>query len=117
MVTLRPMATSLPPETLATLGLRIVDLAFRTGLEERGVDHLRRATDVERTHGELGARLADRLGGDDAHRFADIDRRAASEVATVAGGAATLAQIAGQRRADLDRLDPGGLDERRRPSR
>ena len=88
-MTLRPMATSSPPETLATFAVADGDLAFRAGLEERGIDHLRRATDVERTHGELGARLADRLGRDDADGFADIDRRAASEVAAVAGRAAT----------------------------
>ena len=87
-----------------------LDRAFGARLEERGVDHLRRATDVERTHGELGARLADRLGGNDAHRFADVDRRAPCEVAAVAGGAATGSQIAGQRRADLHRLHLGRLD-------
>jgi len=31
------------------------DLAFRAGLEERAVDHLRRTTDVERTHRQRGA--------------------------------------------------------------
>jgi hypothetical protein len=46
--------------------------------------HLRRAADVEGTHGQLRARLADRLRGDDADRFADVDRRAAREVAAVA---------------------------------
>ena len=44
----------------------------------------RRATDVERTHRELRARLADRLRGDDADRLADVDRAAAREVASVA---------------------------------
>ena len=115
--TLRPMATSRPPDDLGDVGVADGDLAFRTGLEERGVDHLRRATDVERAHGELGARLADRLRRDDADRFADVDRRAAGEVAAVAGGAATGPQIAGQRRADLDRLHAGRLDRRPRPSR
>ena len=42
------------------------------------------ATDVERTHRELRARLADRLRGDDADRFADVDHAAAREVAAVA---------------------------------
>jgi hypothetical protein len=32
-------------------------------------------TDVEGTHGELGAGFADGLGGDDADRFADLDRK------------------------------------------
>ncbi len=43
------------------------------------------AADVERTHRELRARFADRLRGDDADSFTDVDARAASEVATVAG--------------------------------
>src|SRR5690606_18271448 len=33
------------------------DFTFGTRFEERAVDHLRRATNVERTHGELGARF------------------------------------------------------------
>ena len=35
-------------------------------------------TGVERTHRQLGAGLADRLGGDDTDRLADFDRLAAS---------------------------------------
>ncbi len=86
------------------------DLAFRAGLEERAVDHLRRTTDVERTHGELGARFADRLRRDNADGFADIDRRTASEVAAVAGCTAARTEVAGERRADLDALHSRGLD-------
>ena len=48
---------------------------------------LRRAADVERTHRQLRARLTDRLGGDDADRLADVDRRAARKIAPVALGA------------------------------
>ena len=40
----------------------------------------RRSTDVERTHRELRARLADRLAGDDSDRLADVDLVAAREV-------------------------------------
>ena len=68
-----------PAETLATPSL--------ARLEERLLGHLRGAADVEGAHGELGARLADRLGGDDAHRLADVHRRAARQVAAVAGAA------------------------------
>jgi hypothetical protein len=39
---------------------------------------------VERAHRQLRAGFADRLRGDDADRFADIDRRTAREVAAVA---------------------------------
>ena len=81
------------------------DLAFGAGFEERAVDHLRRTTDVERTHGELGARFTNRLGGNDAHGFADVDRGAACEVTTVAGCAHTLAGFARQGRADADGLN------------
>jgi hypothetical protein len=52
--------------------------------EVRLLVDLRRAADVEGAHGELRARLADRLRGDDADRFADVDRRAAGQVAAVA---------------------------------
>jgi hypothetical protein len=51
---------------------------------------------VEGPHGELRARLADRLGGDDADRLADIDRRAAGEVAPVAFGADAMLALAGR---------------------
>ena len=39
---------------------------------------------VERPHRQLGARLADRLRGDDADRLADLDHLAGGEVAAVA---------------------------------
>jgi hypothetical protein len=43
-----------------------------------------RTADVEGTHGELRARLADGLRGDDADRLADVHRRAAGKVTAVA---------------------------------
>jgi hypothetical protein len=52
--------------------------------------HLRRATDVERTHGQLRARFTDRLRGDDADRFTDVDRRTTGQIATVALAADAL---------------------------
>src|SRR3546814_7860555 len=42
------------------------------------------AADVEGPHRELGAWLADRLGGDHADRLADVDDRAARQVAPIA---------------------------------
>src|SRR5690606_13327169 len=72
---------------------------------------LRRATDVERAHGELGTGFTDRLSRNDADGFTDIHRGTASQVATIAGGAAALAHLADQRRANADRLDAGLLDD------
>src|SRR4029079_16923626 len=62
-------------------------------------DSRRRAADVERTHRELRARLADRLGGDDADRQAELDQPSGREVAAVALRAAAAAARAGQHRA------------------
>src|ERR671920_245054 len=78
------------------------DGAFALGLDARRHRRARsRAADVERAHGQLRARLADRLGGDDADRLADVDQAAAAEVAAVALRADAEARGAGQRRAHL----------------
>src|SRR5690606_10735342 len=73
-----------------------LDAAFIIGLDA-GDDRaaLRRTADVEGPHGQLGARLADRLRRDDADRFADIHPRAARQVATIAGRADAVAALAG----------------------
>ena len=84
-----------------------VDFAFDLA-RDRGARG--RATDVERAHGQLGARLADRLGGDHADRFADVDQDAAAEVAAVALGAQAVARFAGERRAHPDLVDAEGFD-------
>src|SRR4029079_18876441 len=68
------------------------------------------ATDVERAHRELRARLADRLRGDDADREAEFDELARRQVAAVALGAAAAARRAGEDRTNADLLDPGFLD-------
>ena len=54
--------------------------------------------------------LADRLRGDDAHRLADIDRRAAGEIAPVALAADAGDGLAGEHRADAQLLHAGGDD-------
>ena len=84
--------------------------ALEVGLDEGLVGDLRRAADVEGAHGELRARLADRLRRDDADRFAEVDRRAAGEIAPVAGGADAVLRLADQHGADLHLLDAGGRD-------
>ena len=78
----------------ARLERALLDLAAR-----------RSATDVERTHRELRSRLADRLGGDDADRLADVDAVTASEIATVAACAHAALGLAGEHRADDDLFD------------
>ena len=67
------------------------------------------AADVEGAHGQLGARLADGLGGDDADRLAHLDQVAAGQVAAVAQLADAALGLAGQDGADLDPLDADGL--------
>ena len=69
-----------------------------------------RAADVEGTHRQLRARLADRLRGNDAHRLADVDQRTTAQIAAVALRAQAVARIAGQRRAHLDFVDAARLD-------
>src|SRR5207253_2947792 len=71
---------------------------------------LHRTADMEGAHGELGAGLADRLRRDDADRLADIDARAACQIATIAAGAHADPTLAGEGRADEDRIDAGRVD-------
>src|SRR5262249_49847241 len=73
----------------------------------------RGATDVEGTHGELRTRLANALGGDDAHGHALFDHRTGREVHAVATPADTQRCVTGHRAANLDLLqaelfDPAG---------
>ena len=64
---------------------------------------------MEGTHGQLGARLADGLGGDDTHRLAGAHRFADGQVDAVALGAHAAAGTAGQHGADLHLMDAVGL--------
>ena len=82
---------------------RPVDLALDAGLPGALRD---RAADVEGPHGELGAGLADRLGGDDADRLAHVHHRPARQVAAVAAGAHAALGLASERRTHPDALDP-----------
>src|SRR6266481_752184 len=87
-----------------------LDRAVKVRHDHRLLRDLGSAADVERAHGELRARLADRLRGDDAHRLAHLDRRAAGKIAPVALGADSTGGLAGEHRADAQFLHPGGLD-------
>ena len=68
------------------------------------------AAGVEGTHGELGARLADGLGGNDADGLAGVDGRADSQVDAVAAGADAAPGFAGHDAADHDAGDAVGLE-------
>src|SRR6266699_3448698 len=81
-----------------------LDLALEIRFDEGLLRDLRRAADVEGAHRELGSRLADGLRGDDADRFAEIDRRAASEIAAVALAAHAVHHLASEHRTDADLL-------------
>ena len=88
------------------LALRLAGLEQLGDTREAVGDVLARDTaGVEGTHGELGAGLADRLGGDDAHRGADVDDAAGREVPAVAVLAHAVLRVAGHDRANLDFLD------------
>src|SRR5262249_19541733 len=76
-------------------------------------DSRSRAPDVERTHGELGSRLADRLRRDDTDGFAEFDQASRSQIAAVAHHADAAFRFAGQHGADLHPLDAGGLNRAR----
>ncbi len=65
---------------------------------------------VEGAHRQLRARLADRLGSDDAHRHALLDEPARGHVHAVALGADAKVGFTGQRRTDKDGLDAQVLD-------
>ena len=117
MMPLRFMAISSPLAFLTVLMPMELDEAVRLGIllglfRRTG----RRATDVERTHGELRARFADGLRGDDTDRFAALDHAAGGEVAAVAELADAALRFAGQHGADLDALDTGGLNRAARSS-
>src|SRR6185437_2164650 len=71
---------------------------------------LRRTTDVEGAHGELGTRLADGLRRDDADRFADVHGGAAGEISPIALAADAVAEFARQHRPHAHLLDVRGLD-------
>jgi hypothetical protein len=58
------------------------------------------ATNVERTHRELSAGLANGLSGDDADRLADVDQVATRQIAPVALGCrhrSGVSQVIGER--------------------
>ena len=67
------------------------------------------AAGVERTHGELRARLANGLSGDNADCSANVHRTARGQVPTVALLAHAMLSVAGHDRADDDRVNASSL--------
>src|SRR5437867_3045984 len=89
----------------------MLDHAFDFGLPHRLLgDACRRAADVEGPQGQLRARLADRLRGQNPDRFAEVHHVHRGEVAAVAHPAYATLRLARQDRADLHRLDARILD-------
>src|SRR5271170_1142322 len=70
-----------------------------------------RAADVEGTHGELSARLADGLRRNDAHRLADVDAMSATQVAAIALSANAVTGFAGNGRTHHDLIDAHFLQQ------
>ena len=64
----------------------------------------------ERTHGQLGARLTDGLGGDDADRGAAFDHAAGRRIEAVGGGRDRVHVHVRERGEDLDAVETDGLD-------
>jgi len=64
-----------------------------------------RPTDVEGTHGQLGARFADRLGGHDADCLSEIHGAPSGQVTAVTPGADASFCLAGQHGPDLHPFD------------
>ncbi|KAF1069318.1 MAG: hypothetical protein GAK45_01131 [Pseudomonas citronellolis] len=70
-----------------------------------------RTTDVEGTHGQLGTRLTDRLGSDNADSLTDVYTVTTSQIAAVAHGADTMTGFAADRRTHNDFVDAHLLKE------
>ena len=82
------------------------------GRDHRLLIGARRGTaDVERTHGQLGAGLTDRLRGDDAERVAFLGQTVAGQIAAVTLDADAAQSFAGQRGTDQHALDAALLDQ------
>ena len=86
------------------LGLAALEQLLHAGKTLGDVVGAGNAAGVEGTHGQLGARLANGLSGDNAHGLAHGDRLAVSQRGAVALAAHAVLGPAVQHRADLDAL-------------
>ena len=92
------------------LQIEVLDRSVRRGFVLRRFFETRRTADVERTHRQLRAGFANRLRGDDADRFADLDRPTSRQIASVALDAAAATRFAGQHRTNANSLHAGTLN-------
>ena len=89
----------------------VLDRTVVLRLDLRLLEHLGgRTSDVERPHGQLGAGLTDRLGGDNADRLAELGGLVGGKILPIAGGADAALGLASQGRTDLHPLHAEGLD-------
>src|SRR5262249_7882506 len=80
----------------------VTDGAVKLGLNLRLLDPRSGcAADVERPHGELSARLADGLSGNDPYGFTKLDLAAGRQIAPIAFDAYALLAFAREHRANL----------------
>ena len=79
---------------------------------QRTLVHLqtRSAADVERPHGELRSRFANRLCGNNTHGLANFGQRPGGQVTPVAHRADAALQLASENRPHDDMLEPGVFD-------
>ena len=80
---------------LHRLQLDVLNTPFDASFVLRRFFEARRAADVESTHRELSAGLADRLSSDDADRFANVDGTTGGEIAAVTLDTASAPGFAG----------------------
>src|SRR5262249_46167764 len=95
---------------LDRLQVEILDRAVLTRFVLGRLFETRRTTDVERTHRQLRARLANRLRRDNPDGFTDFNRTTSREVAPVALDAAAATRFAGQHRTNTHALHAGTLN-------
>src|SRR5690606_17320395 len=70
-----------------------------------------RTTDVERTHGQLGTGLTDRLSSNNTDRLTDVHQVTTGQIAAVALGTHSMAGITGNSGAHDDLVDPRLLNQ------
>src|SRR5260221_7908500 len=86
-------------------------LAVVLGLDLRHLEPLRRrAADMERAHGQLGAGFADGLRGDDAGGFAEFHERTGRHAASVAMDADAVLALASEHGADAHPVNGRGFE-------